>query len=159
MTDQEMQELEQILRERGETVTTAESCTGGMVAARITDIAGSSDIFKRGFVTYCDQAKHEMLGVRTETLAKYTAVSEPTAREMAEGAAAQAKADAALSLTGYAGPPSGDDPDNGLVYIGCFYRGMTAVRECRFAGDRAQVRSQATETALLMLKDALTSEC
>ena len=148
--------IEQLLRERQETVTAAESCTGGLLAGRITDIPGSSDILRESFVTYCDEAKHELLGVRWDTLTAWTAVSEQTAREMAAGAARRAGADAALSVTGYAGPPaSDDDPDNGLVYIGCFYRGSVTVRECRFPGNRAQVRQAAVEKALRLLDECM----
>ena len=112
-------ELVETLKKEGMTITTAESCTGGLIAAAITDVPGSSEVFKRGFVTYCDEAKHEMLGVSEEVLATDTAVSERVASEMAEGAAKAAKADAAISVTGIAGP-GGGSPDKpvGLVYIG-----------------------------------------
>ena len=102
MTDKELTELFAVLRSKGMTVTTAESCTGGLVSGRITDISGSSDIFRRGWVTYCDEAKHEMIGVDKYTLKVYTAVSRETAAEMAEGAALRAGAQFALSVTGYA---------------------------------------------------------
>ena len=151
--------LEELLRERGETVTTAESCTGGMLCARLTDIPGSSDVVKRAFITYCDEAKHEMLGVKKETLAEWTAVSSRTAFEMAQGAACRAGAQAALSVTGYAGPPSvPDDPDNGLVYIGCFYRGNTTVMKYRFEGNRSCVREQAVDEALMLLYAVMTGD-
>ncbi len=95
------------LAKLGLTVTTVESCTGGMVAAALTSVPGSSEVFKRGFVTYCDEAKHEMAGVRKKTLKKFTAVSRETAAEMAEGGAKAAKADCCISVTGYAGPAAG----------------------------------------------------
>ena len=117
-------ELVETLKKEGMTITTAESCTGGLIAAAITDVPGSSDVFKRGFVTYCDEAKHEMLGVSEEALLNDTAVSERVASEMAEGAAKAAKADAAISVTGIAGP-GGGSPDKpvGLVYIGIYVKG------------------------------------
>src|SRR3954447_7413761 len=97
----------ELLFQRHWTVATAESCTGGLIAGAITDIAGSSGWFDRGFVTYSDAAKIEILGVRAETLAAHGAVSEETAREMAEGAVLKSQADMAVSVTGVAGPDGG----------------------------------------------------
>ncbi len=153
MTTEEF--LVHALSRRKMTVTTVESCTGGMIAAMLTSVPGSSEVFKRGFVTYCDEAKHEMVGVRRETLQIYTAVSPQTAREMAEGGAREAGADCCLSVTGYAGPDSGGGETVGLVYIGCFLNGKTNVEEHRFAGDRAAVRKQAAKRALSILKEML----
>lgn len=143
------------LKERGMTVTTVESCTGGMVAAALTSVPGSSAVFRRGYVTYCDEAKHEMVGVRKKTLKKYTAVSKETAREMAAGGAKKAKASCCLSVTGYAGPPSGGPEPVGLVYIGCCVEGKTKVRKLMLKGDRSGIRAAAAEQALLLLKDML----
>ena len=140
------------LKERGLTMTTVESCTGGMIAAAVTSIAGSSSVFHQGYVTYCDEAKHEMAGVRKKTLRKYTAVSRQTAKEMAAGGARAAKADCCISVTGYAGPPSGEPGEEvGLVYIGCAFRGKVKVKECHFSGTRGEVREQAKQKALKML--------
>ena len=140
------------LKERGLTMTTVESCTGGMIAAAVTSVAGSSSVFHQGYVTYCDAAKHEMAGVRKKTLRKYTAVSRQTAKEMAAGGARAAKADCCISVTGYAGPPSGEPgEDVGLVYIGCAFRGKVKVKECHFSGTRGEVREQAKQKALKML--------
>ena len=140
------------LKERGLTMTTVESCTGGMIAAAVTSIAGSSSVFHQGYVTYCDAAKHEMVGVRKKTLRKYTAVSRQTAKEMAAGGARAAKADCCISVTGYAGPPSGEPGEEvGLVYIGCAFRGKVKVKECHFSGTRGEVREQAKQKALKML--------
>ena len=140
------------LKERGLTMTTVESCTGGMIAAAVTSIAGSSSVFHQGYVTYCDAAKHEMAGVRKKTLRKYTAVSRQTAKEMAAGGARAAKADCCISVTGYAGPPSGEPGEEvGLVYIGCAFRGKVKVKECHFSGTRGEVREQAKQKALKML--------
>lgn len=140
------------LKERGLTMTTVESCTGGMIAAAVTSVAGSSSVFHQGYVTYCDAAKHEMVGVRKKTLKKYTAVSRQTAKEMAAGGARAAKADCCISVTGYAGPPSGEPGEEvGLVYIGCAFRGKVKVKECHFSGTRGEVREQAKQKALKML--------
>ncbi len=144
-------------RERGLTVATAESCTGGMVAAAITDIAGSSEIFDRGFVTYSNAAKIEMLDVATATLDAHGAVSSETAREMAAGALARSNADLAVSLTGIAGP-GGATPGKpvGLVWFGLARRdGEAETFEIRFADEgRASIRQAATQHALQLLLSA-----
>ena len=131
------------------TVATAESCTGGLIAGAITDVAGSSDWFDRGFVTYSNEAKIEMLGVRAETLAAHGAVSEATAREMATGALARSGADIAVAVTGIAGPAGGSSTKPvGLV---CFAwaRGRTRrARTAHFPGDRAAVRAATVAAAL-----------
>lgn len=149
MVVKECIELVETLKKEGMTITTAESCTGGLIAAAITDVPGSSEVFKRGFVTYCDEAKHEMLGVSEEVLATDTAVSERVASEMAEGAAKTAKADAAISVTGIAGP-GGGSPDKpvGLVYIGIYVKGKKIVVKHVFEGTRAEVREQAVRSAI-----------
>ncbi|MCH4192050.1 MAG: CinA family protein [Butyrivibrio sp.] len=147
MTDNE--KLVRLLQEKKMTVTAAESCTGGLVAAAITDVAGSSEVFHRGFVTYCDEAKHEMLGVPGEILQKFTAVSQQTAEAMARGAAQQAQADCAVSVTGIAGPGGGTELQPvGLVYIGFYVKGMVIVEKHLFDGDRREVRRQAAERAI-----------
>ncbi|WP_159132844.1 nicotinamide-nucleotide amidase, partial [Klebsiella pneumoniae] len=113
MTDSELMQLSeqvgQALKARGATVTTAEACTGGWVAKVITDIAGSSAWFERGFVTYSNEAKAQMIGVREETLAQHGAVSEPVVVEMAIGALKAARADYAVSISGIAGPDGGSE--------------------------------------------------
>lgn len=146
------------LKNRRMTVTTVESCTGGMVAAAITSVAGSSEVLKQALVTYCDSAKHELAGVKSETLEKYTAVSAQTVREMAQGGALIAKANCCLSVTGYAGPDSGGGETVGLVYIGCFVDGETVVEEHRFDGGRREVREQAAQRALELLLERLGAE-
>lgn len=138
------------------TVTTAESCTGGLIAGTIVNVAGASEVLNEGYVTYSNEAKERLVGVRHETLEKYGAVSYQTAEEMAAGAARAAGASAALSATGIAGP-GGGTPEKpvGLVYIGCFLKGKTTVKECRFSGSRMENRLLTVETALNMLKEAL----
>lgn len=146
----------ELLAKYGLTVTTAESCTGGLIAGTIVNVAGASDVLNEGYVTYSNEAKERLLGVRHETLERFGAVSRETAREMAEGAARRAGAEAALSATGIAGPGGGtEEKPVGLVYIGCFLKGDTRVKECRFAGNRKENRLDTVYTALTMLKKAI----
>lgn len=136
-------------------VATAESCTGGLIAAALTEIAGSSAAFDRGFVTYSNEAKMEMLGVRAETLKAHGAVSEQTAREMAEGAIVHSNADLVISVTGIAGP-TGETPGKpvGLVWFGLARKGEeTKVERHVFSGDRAAVRRSALLNALKLLAE------
>ncbi|WP_136442390.1 CinA family protein [Pacificoceanicola onchidii] len=140
----------------GKTVTCAESCTGGKVAAAITDIAGSSAIFERGFVTYANAAKQEMLGVLPETLDAHGAVSEEVAREMATGALAAARADAAVAISGIAGPGGSDHkPEGRVCYALATATGVISETIEHGALGRAQVRQAATEHALRLLLSAL----
>lgn len=148
--------LIEILRQRQLQMTTVESCTGGMVAAAVTSVPGSSEVFQRGFVTYCDRAKQELVGVRQTTLEQYTAVSAQTAQEMAEGGARAALADCCVSVTGYAGPASGSGEPVGLVYIGCFCCGRVEVEEHHFSGERQEIREQAAGRAIALLLEMLT---
>jgi len=143
------EELVKLLIDKKMTITTAESCTGGMISALITDVPGASCVLKKAFVTYCDEAKADMLGVREDTLANYTAVSDACAREMAIGAAKAAGADAAISVTGIAGPDGGtENTPVGCVYIGLYVQGMVIVEKHLFDGDRRQVRMQAAHRAV-----------
>ena len=108
------------LEKRGLYLTTAESCTAGLLAGRIMNVSGASSVYKEGYITYANESKEKLLHVRHETLEQYGAVSTQTAEEMAEGAAKAAEADAALSVTGIAGPLGGtEEKPVGLVYIGC----------------------------------------
>ena len=147
----------ELLAEKNYTVTTAESCTGGLIAGTLVNAAGASDVLNEGYVTYSNEAKERLAGVRHDTLERYGAVSEQTAREMAEGAAKAAGADAALSATGIAGPGGGtEEKPTGLVYIGCYLNGRTTVREFRFTGNRQENRLHTVEMALAMLKEELS---
>lgn len=140
--------VEELLK-RNWLVTTVESCTGGMVSSRIVNVPGASDVLKEAYVTYCDEAKMKLAGVRKETLEKYTAVSSRTAEEMALGGLAAAKADMALSVTGLAGPGGGtEERPVGLVYVGCAVHGQAVVEELHLSGDRQTIREQAAEAAL-----------
>jgi nicotinamide-nucleotide amidase len=141
-------------RAKGLKIATAESCTGGLIAGALTEIAGSSDVFERGFVTYSNLAKEQLLGVPRELLAEHGAVSAPAARAMAEGAVINSEADISVAVTGIAGPGGGSaDKPVGLVHIAaCRKGGDTIHRECRF-GDigRTQIRLATVDVALKML--------
>jgi nicotinamide-nucleotide amidase len=140
-------------RRAGRKLATAESCTGGGIAAALTDIAGSSDVFERGFVVYSNEAKTELLGVPPALIAKHGAVSHEVAAAMAEGALARSHADVVVSVTGIAGPGGGTATKPvGLVYIGCARRGgVPSVERHVFAGDRAAVRAATVKRALELL--------
>jgi nicotinamide-nucleotide amidase len=129
---------------------TAESCTGGWVAQTVTAIAGSSDWFERGFVTYSDAAKQEMLGVSAGTLASHGAVSEQTAREMAAGALARSRAQVAVAITGIAGPGGGsaDKPVGTVCFAWALKNGAVCAETRQFKGDREGVRRQSVLAAL-----------
>ncbi|WP_336056502.1 CinA family protein [Nitratireductor sp. CH_MIT9313-5] len=150
----------QTLQQRGLMMATAESCTGGLVAGAITDLNGASNILDRGFVTYTNDAKIDMLGVQPETIEQYGAVSEQCAREMAAGALRNSRADIAVAITGIAGP-GGGSPDKpvGLVWFGIAVRDQTVKTEKRnFAPEgRAIVRRDSVMTALQLVLDAAES--
>lgn len=140
-------------------LVTAESCTGGLVAACLTAIPGSSDVVERGFVTYSNEAKIELIGVPAEQIDKHGAVSAQVARAMAEGALAHSRADVAVAVTGIAGP-GGETPGKpvGLVYLCCVRKGAEPVVERhQFHGDRHEVRLASVETAFTLLRQQLES--
>jgi nicotinamide-nucleotide amidase len=146
----------EMLKERSMTLALAESCTGGLLAKRLTDQGGSSAYLLAGFVTYSNKAKHDHLGVRTETLATHGAVSELCAREMAEGARRAGSADVAISITGVAGPGGGsDEKPVGTVWIGVAFADATHAQLFRFPGDRGEIRERSAQNALDMLRRAL----
>ena len=136
------------------TVTCAESCTGGLLSARLINVPGVSDVYKAGFVTYSNKAKRKHLGVKKSTLQKYGAVSKQTAEEMVKGVAFAAKADVAVSVTGIAGPDGGTkEKPVGLVYIGCCIKGKVAVTEVHLTGERNEIREAATAAALAFMRN------
>lgn len=144
------------LKEQNFKVSFAESCTGGLLAGRLVNVSGASDVFEEGYVTYANKAKEKLLGVSVEALRDHGAVSTQVARQMALGAAAQSGAQAAVGITGIAGPDGGTpEKPVGLVYIGCVVNGDVTVTENHFTGGRAEVRSQAVEAALKLLLDCL----
>lgn len=145
----DLDRLFDLLKQRGWKLATAESCTGGMIAAAITDKSGSSAVFDRGFITYSNEAKIECLGVNPITIQAFGAVSEQCARLMARGAFAHSLADIAVSVTGIAGPDGGStDKPVGLVYIGLSTDDHAEVHRHVFDGDRAQIRTQTVHAAL-----------
>lgn len=147
------------LRARGAQVTCAESCTGGLIATLLTDIAGSSGYFERGFVTYSNQAKEEMLGVAEALLTQYGAVSEPVVSAMAEGALRAAHAGFAVAVSGIAGPDGGSaGKPVGTVWFGFAAQGeKTRCFCCHFRGNRQEVRQQAARFALQTLLEKFLS--
>jgi nicotinamide-nucleotide amidase len=148
--------LARVLRQRGGSIATAESCTGGLIAAACTSVAGSSDWFERGFVTYSNEAKTQMLGVPAALIAQHGAVSEEVARAMAEGALRHSPARFAVAVTGIAGP-GGAVPGKpvGTVWLAWALRdGPTQAERLLFAGDRTAVRGQTVSQALMRLLQA-----
>ena len=143
-------------RASGAMIATAESCTGGLIAAALTDIAGSSDVFDRGFVTYSNAAKQDMLGVRAETLRDFGAVSAETAAEMAVGALARSAATVAISVTGIAGPGGSDHKPEGRVCFGIATADRIHTETVEFGAiGRANVRAATVAHALALLAGAL----
>ncbi|MBP3926511.1 MAG: competence/damage-inducible protein A [Clostridium sp.] len=145
-----------LLKKYGLTVTTAESCTGGLVAARLVNVPGASEVFREGFVTYSNKAKKKYLDVSKSTLRKYGPVSEQTAKEMATGGVFATDADACVAVTGLAGPDGGtEEKPVGLVYIACYMKDSVKVEEYRFKGNREKVREQATVQTLDLLRRSI----
>ena len=142
---------------QGVMLVTAESCTGGMIAAGLTDIAGSSSVFERGFVTYTNKSKHEMLGVPERLLETYGAVSQQVALAMAEGALVNSEADLSVAVTGIAGPGGAtQEKPVGLVHIACARIGQETIHhQFTFSGDRSRVREQSVVAALDMILEIL----
>lgn len=145
-----------LLLERGLKISTAESCTGGLVAATLVNVPGASEVFEEGYITYSNKAKRKNLGVKKTTLKEYGAVSKQTAKEMCCGCLKAAKADVALSVTGIAGPDGGtEEKPVGLVYIGCCFQGKTKVIRCQFEGDRSEIRAQSVQEALVLAEHCI----
>lgn len=145
-----------LLKKYDLTVTTAESCTGGLIAGRIVNVPGASEVFNEGYVTYSNKAKKKILGVSKATLKKYGAVSEQTAREMAAGGVFTTDADACIAVTGIAGPDGGtEEKPVGLVYIACYMKDKVKVEEYHFRGNREKVREQTVIQALDLLRRSI----
>jgi nicotinamide-nucleotide amidase len=156
----EAESLLAVCRARGLKLATAESCTGGLIAALLTEIPGSSDVVERGFVTYSNEAKNEELGVPTNLIAAHGAVSEPVARAMAEGALAHSHADIAVSVTGVAGPGGGSAAKPvGLVHLGLASRSMPTQHQELRLGDigRGPIRMATVDAALALIRRGLKS--
>ena len=142
-----------LLKEKDLKLSLAESLTGGMIAQRIVNVSGASDVFGYGFVTYSNKAKHKCLGVKKSTLKEKGAVSAKCAREMAKGACKESGADISISVTGLAGPGGGTkETPVGTVFMGCCYEGRTIAKEFHFTGNRMRIREQTTAHALAMLR-------
>jgi nicotinamide-nucleotide amidase len=150
-------ELGAALKTRSLMLATAESCTGGWVGEAVTSVPGSSAWYDRGFITYANEAKREMLGVGAETLARFGAVSEETVREMVRGVLANSRAQVALAISGIAGPTGGtaEKPVGLVCFAWGFKGGLVESETHRFAGDRHAVRRQAVEVALRGLLERL----
>ncbi|MCR5774276.1 MAG: competence/damage-inducible protein A [Lachnospiraceae bacterium] len=146
----------QLLNENKLTLATAESLTGGMFTSRLISVPGASEVIKFGFITYSNKSKRKYLGVKRSTIDKYGAVSEQCAKEMAKGCAAVTKADAAVALTGIAGPDGGtDEKPVGLTYIGVSVLGKIKVKKYLFSGEREKIRESAAAAALTLLRQCL----
>jgi nicotinamide-nucleotide amidase len=153
-----VQRIAQCASERRLKVTTAESCTGGLIAKSLTDLPGSSDWFGYGFVTYSNAAKSDLLGVDPQIIEAHGAVSDATVRAMAEGALVCAGANYAIAVSGVAGPGGGTDHNPvGSVWVACAGGGPTTTRHLQLPGDRASVREQSALEALQLLHDRMNS--
>lgn len=147
-----LDEIVTLLSQNRQTVATAESCTGGMIASTIVSMPGVSEVFGEGYVTYSNEAKIKNLSVSADTLEQFGAVSEQTASEMASGVRRQANSDYGIATTGIAGPDGGTkEKPVGLVYISCASASQVKTIKCQFKGNRTEVRRQATEQALQLL--------
>jgi len=149
-----VEELSLLLKDKGLILSTAESCTGGLIAAAITEREGSSQVFDRGFVTYSNEAKMDMLGVSNDLLNQHGAVSDQCAKDMAIGAINNSQADISVSVTGIAGPDGGsDEKPVGLVYFGIASTNSAKTFECHFEGSRSDIRQQSVVFAIEKLID------
>ena len=135
--------------------STAESCTGGLIAGRLVNVSGASEVFREGFVTYSNKAKRKILDVSKGTLKKYGAVSEQTAKEMATGGVFATDADVCIAVTGIAGPSTEGDKPVGLVYIACYMKDKVKVEEYHFKGNRDKIREQAVVKSLDLLRRSI----
>lgn len=144
--------MAKLLTEKGLTLSVAESCTGGLLSKRITDVSGASQFYKGGACTYCNEIKRKVLGVKKETLDEFTAVSSQTVREMAQGIAMAYETDLGIGITGYAGPDGGEDgTPAGTIYIGIYYQGKTQVRRILSPRGRERARWDAANNAFDMI--------
>ncbi len=162
-TDEESVTLEEailaLLKERSLTLSTAESCTGGLLSGRLVNVPGISEYFKEGYITYSNEAKEKLLHVSHNTLQTFGAVSHETAKEMAEGCKKAAASDIGIGITGIAGPDGGTkEKPVGLVYIGCCLREKTYVKEFRFRGNRSRIRDCSVAQALNLLRSAILED-
>jgi len=156
MLEKKAEDLLQKCRDNNLKIVTAESCTGGMIAKYLTDIAGSSDVFERGFVTYSNEAKTEELGVDAKLIEEHGAVSEEVAKAMAEGALKSSHASISVAVTGVAGPDSSESKPVGLVYIATTSKASeTICKKCEFSGSRDEIRKSTVEAAFALIWDSV----
>ena len=142
------------------TITTAESCTGGLLAGRIVNVPGASEVFREGFITYSNKAKRKILDVNKATLKKYGAVSKETAKEMATGGVFATDSDICIAVTGLAGPDGGtEEKPVGLVYMACYIDGHVTVEQYQFKGNRNKIREQSVVKALDLLRRCVLENC
>ena len=153
-----MEEVVKLLTEFNLKVSFAESCTGGMISSKMVGVSGASKVLLGGFVTYTNEMKMKMLGVSSKTLEKYTAVSKECAAEMAFGCLKETGADISVSVTGYAGPFDSPEEPKGLVYIGCAYKDVNYAKECRYEGERNEIREKAANEAIDLIREILLHE-
>lgn len=145
-----------LLKKNNLTLTTAESCTGGMLSARLVNVPGVSDVFKQGLVTYSNRAKKKLLDVKKSTLKDHGAVSEQCAKEMAKGGVLSTGSDVCVAITGIAGPDGGtEDKPVGLVYISCYMKDKVTVRKFQFKGNREKIREYSVVNSLVLLRDCI----
>ncbi|MBS4933731.1 MAG: competence/damage-inducible protein A [Clostridiales bacterium] len=159
-TEEENMTLEdsvvELLKKHELKLCTVESCTGGLLAGRIVNVSGCSDVLKQGLITYSNKAKRKLVGVKKNTLKEYGAVSQQTAKEMAKGAALLYNSDVAVSITGIAGPTCGtEEKPVGLVYIGCYIHDKVFAKEFHFTGNRRKIRESSVASALTLLHHAI----
>lgn len=159
-TTDEKETLEDVivkmLSERGLSIATAESCTGGLLTAAIVNVPGASDVLKAGFVTYSNKSKQKLIAVEKASLKKHGAVSAKVAKEMAKGCAKAAKTDVGIAVTGIAGPGGGTaEKPVGLVYIACHIKGKTKVAELHLTGNRRKIRDYAAAKALVLVRECI----
>lgn len=148
-----------LLADNGKTLSAAESCTGGMLSARLINVSGASEVYEAGFVTYANKAKHKLIGVKKKTLEEYGAVSKETAKEMVKGTLKETGADYAVAITGIAGPGGGTkEKPVGLVYIGCGRKHHIVVKQYQFNGNRTKVRESSVANALIQLREVLLDD-
>lgn len=151
MIDMIEKKIGELLKAKGLTVATAESCTGGLLASRLTDVSGSSAYVKGGVLAYCNEIKRDILHVEAETLEKFGAVSSQTAFEMATNVRKIFSASIGLSTTGVAGPSTNEGKPVGLVYVAVVGENFSEVAECHFSGTRTEIKSKAVEAVLKLL--------
>lgn len=150
--------VHELLKKHNLTVTTAESCTGGLVAGRLINVPGISAYLREGYITYSNEAKEKLLGVLPETLRLHGAVSPQTAEEMAAGGAKAAGADLCIAVTGIAGPDGGtEEKPVGLVYMSCYCRGKLYTEKNQYTGSRSKIREYSVASALTLLRKAILS--